>query len=95
MTDQVPVPLSDDDLVALHARLERLDRGGKSWAKATLRLIEKYPGVNSTALARQAGVDRADFKGNLRTLRDLGVTEGIGTGYRLSPVGLALLRSMG
>ena len=35
--------LSDDDIIALRTRLDRLDRsGGKPWTRTTLQLIEKY-----------------------------------------------------
>mgnify|MGYP001293068475 CR=1 FL=1 len=84
--------LTDEDVSALKARLDRLDRQGKPWTATTLRLIDKYPGVVSTALARQAGWERQPFKLNVRKLKELGLTESLGTGYRLSPRGVALLQ---
>jgi hypothetical protein len=63
------------------------------WTRATLRLIEKYPGVVSTALARQTGQERPVFKVNVRKLKELGLTESLDVGYRLSPRGTALLRT--
>jgi hypothetical protein len=87
--------LTDDDIAALRARLERLDRsGGKPWTRTTLQLIEKYPGVVSTALARHTGQDRPDFKINVRKLKEMGLTESLQVGYRLSPRGEALLRAI-
>lgn len=86
--------LSADDIAALRARLDRLDRHGKPWTRTTLQLIEKYPGVVSTALARHAGQDRPDFKLNVRKLKEMGLTESLQVGYRLSPRGEALLRAM-
>ena len=87
--------LSDDDIAALRARLDRLDRaGGKPWTRTTLRLIEKYPGVVSTALARHTGQERPAFKINVRKLKEMGLTESLEIGYRLSPRGEALLRSL-
>lgn len=84
--------LDDDAIEALRARLQRLDRHGTPWTLTTLRLIEKYPGVVSTALARRAGWERQPFKVNVRKLKELGLTESLGTGYRLSPRGAALLQ---
>ena len=87
--------LTDDDIAALRTRLDRLDRGaGGPWTRATLRLIEKYPGVVSTALARQTGQERPVFKLNVRKLKEMGLTESLDVGYRLSPRGEALLRAI-
>jgi len=88
--------LTDDDLAALKTRLDRLDARSPSgpWTRTTLRLIEKYPGVVSTALARHAKQDRPAFKINVLKLKEMGLTESLDIGYRLSPRGEALLRSM-
>ena len=87
--------LTDADIAALRARLDRLDRHGpKPWTDATLQLIEKYPGVVSTALARHTGQERPDFKLNVRKLKELGLTESLKVGYQLSPRGEALLRAI-
>jgi len=86
--------LTPDELAAIRARLDRLDRGG-AWTRSTLRLIERYPGVVSTALARNAGMDRAAFKLDVRKLKELGLTESLDIGYRLSPRGEAVLRALG
>lgn len=86
-------PATIDDL---RARLERMDRrSGTSWTRQTLRLIERYPGIVSTALARQAGKERAVFKTDVRKLKELGLTESLDVGYRLSARGEAVLRSLG
>lgn len=89
--------LSDDELMALRVRLDRLDARAPSgpWTRTTLRLIEKYPGVVSTALARHAQQERPAFKINVRKLKEMGLTESLEIGYRLSPRGEALLRSLG
>jgi hypothetical protein len=88
--------LTDDEIAALKARLDRLDARSAAgqWTRTTLRLIEKYPGVVSTALARHARQDRPAFKVNVRKLKEMGLTESLDIGYRLSPRGEALLRSM-
>jgi hypothetical protein len=85
-------PPGDDELMALRARVERLDRQGPPWTATTLRLIDKYPGVLTSALARRAGWQLQPFKANLRKLKELGLTESLGTGYQLSPTGVALLQ---
>ena len=85
---------SPEDLTAVIATLSRLDRNGP-WTRQTLQMIERYPGIVSTTLARHAGQDRPAFKLNVRKLKELGLTESLDVGYRLSPRGEAVLRSMG
>ena len=85
---------SPEDLTAVIAKLSRLDRNG-AWTRQTLQLIERYPGIVSTTLARHAGQDRPAFKLNVRKLKELGLTESLDVGYRLSPRGEAVLRSLG
>jgi hypothetical protein len=75
------------------ARLSRLDRNG-AWTRKTLQLIERYPGIVSTTLARHAGQERPAFKLNVRKLKELGLTESLDVGYRLSPRGEAVLREL-
>jgi Mn-dependent DtxR family transcriptional regulator len=56
-----------------------------------LQLIAWHPGVVSTELARQMKMDRPAFKINVRKLKELGLTESLEIGYRLSPLGEAFL----
>lgn len=87
--------LTDDDIATLRTKLDRLDRHApKPWTRTTLQLIEKYPGVVSTALARHTGQERPDFKINVRKLKEMGLTESLKVGYQLSPRGEALLRAI-
>ncbi|MFF0817344.1 hypothetical protein ACFYVR_19605 [Rhodococcus sp. NPDC003318] len=82
--------LTDDDLEALRRRLARMDANG-AWTEATLRLIAERPAVVSTELAPVVGLDRPTFKQRVRRLKELGLTESLDVGYRISPRGRALL----
>ena len=84
---------SSEDLTDVTARLSRLDRNG-AWTRQTLQLIERYPGIVSTTLARHANQERPAFKLNVRKLKELGLTESLEVGYRLSPRGEAVLRNL-
>ena len=87
--------LDEATMADLRARLDRLDRRApKPWTRQTLRLIEKYPGIVSTALARHADRERMAFKTDVRKLKELGLTESLEVGYRLSPRGEAVLRAL-
>jgi hypothetical protein len=84
---------SPEELAAVMSRLSRLDRNG-AWTHTTLQLIERYPGIVSTTLAKHADQDRPAFKLNVRKLKELGLTESLDVGYRLSPRGEAVLRAL-
>jgi predicted transcriptional regulator len=60
-----------------------------------LRAIDERPGVVSTLLAEQVGLDRPALKLNVRKLKALGLTESLEVGYRLSPRGAAALAALG
>jgi hypothetical protein len=87
--------LDDGRRASIEARLDRLDRASKSgpWTRKTLHLIGTNPGVVSTRLAEEMGTDRPAFKINVRKLKELGLTESLEIGYRLSPLGEAFTGS--
>jgi hypothetical protein len=88
--------LAAADVLALSARLERMDRAAEQpWTHSTLRQIQRQPGVVSTELAAEAGKERRRYKLRVRRLKALGLTESLERGYRLSPRGQAYLESLG
>lgn len=89
--------LSGEEVAGLRARLDRLDRAARDgpWTVATLRLIGERPGVRAADLAAAAGRERHPFKTDVRKLKELGLTESLEVGYRLSPRGRALLERLG
>jgi hypothetical protein len=74
---------------ALHARVERMG----PWAIEYLRLIAANPGVRAPDLAAGLGMETKAFKLRVRRLKELGLTESLRVGYRLSPRGEAFLRA--
>lgn len=89
-------PPSDGEVETLKALLARLDRAGSPWTLDTLRLIERFPGVHTAALARRSGERPAEINSRLRRLSDAGLlTRGDGLGHVLTPTGVALLQSLG
>jgi hypothetical protein len=85
--------LNPERLAKLEARLTRLDRASSTgaWTLKTLQLIASHPGVVSTVLARRMKMERPAFKINVRKLKEMGLTESLDVGYRLSPLGEAFL----
>ena len=77
----------------LTARLARFDAASRCgpWTTRVLRLIGERPGTRAADLAGLVGRDRLSFKADVRKLKDLGLTESLEVGYRLSPRGRAVL----
>lgn len=98
--DRIALRADDDisatDAAGLRTRLDRLDAAATAgpWTRDTLRLIAGRPAVVSTELAATMGRERAAFKTDVRKLKNLGLTESLDIGYRLSARGLALLRAL-
>jgi hypothetical protein len=85
--------LDEPQLAEIDRRLDRLDRAGKygPWTRQTLRLIADHPSRRAGDLAEMVGRERAPFKLDVRKLKNLGLTESLEVGYRLSPRGRAYL----
>jgi GNAT superfamily N-acetyltransferase len=66
--------------------LDRRSRGPK-WTDTYLRLVTAHTGVAAADLAGMARVDKALLKRRMRRLKELGLTESLDVGYRLSPRG--------
>jgi hypothetical protein len=88
--------LSDDDWEQLTARLARLDKASRHgpWTLAVLQLIAERPEVRAADLAASIDRERDDFKLDVRKLKELGLTESLEKGYRLSPRGRAVLERL-
>ncbi|GAA4816403.1 hypothetical protein ACFQ0K_07940 [Nocardioides caeni] len=84
---------SADELATLVAGLDRLDAASPigPWTRETLRTIDRHPEVRAPELADGVGRPTAEFKRDVRKLKERGLTESLAIGYRLSPRGEALL----
>jgi hypothetical protein len=87
--------LTTDDVVAIDERLARFDRASRHgpWTRTTLELIAAHPATRAPDLAASVGRETAPFKTDVRKLKELGLTESLLVGYRLSPRGEAYLRA--
>jgi len=82
-----------DELAMIAAALDRLDRASSiaPWTRSTLDLVDRHPGVRASDLAASGGRETAKFKRDVRKLKELGLTESLDIGYRLSPRGEAVV----
>jgi hypothetical protein len=83
--------LDDEERAAIDARLARLDAASRHgpWTATVLDLIERRPATRAPDLAAELGRETAPFKADVRKLKELGLTESLERGYRLSPRGRA------
>ncbi|MCO4773165.1 MAG: CehA/McbA family metallohydrolase [Deltaproteobacteria bacterium] len=86
--------LSEEELATLTAKLARKDRGSEPWTKRYLRAIADQPGTRAVDIATELGLDKPTFKRRVRQLKELGLTESLKIGYRLSPRGVTLLKHL-
>lgn len=85
--------LTDTEIDAIAARLDRLDRASRHgpWTRATLQLVADHPGRRAPDLAEMVGRETKPFKLDVRKLKNLGLTRSLRIGYELSPRGAAYL----
>jgi hypothetical protein len=87
--------LNEEERAAIDARLARLDAASRHgpWTAKVLELIARRPATRAPELAAELGRETAPFKADVRKLKELGLTESLERGYRLSPRGRAYMGS--
>jgi hypothetical protein len=84
--------ISKAERAKLDARLARMDQArGEPWTRRVLELIDARPETVAEDLAASLGMEKLPFKRDVRKLKELGLTESLLVGYRLSPRGRAYL----
>jgi len=83
--------ISAGERAEIDARLARLDAASRHgpWTRKVLALIAEQPGTRAPDLAASLGRETVPFKADVRKLKELGLTESLQIGYRLSPRGRA------
>ena len=86
----------EPEMTRILDRLRRSDGRSSTgaWTRKALELIRDRPAVRAGDLASTAGLARADFKIRVRRLKEMGLTESLRVGYRLSPRGESVLERM-
>jgi hypothetical protein len=85
------------EIAQLSERLDRLDRASRHgpWTRETLALIAQRSSVRAADLAAAVDREKQPFKRDVRKLKELGLTESLEVGYRLSPRGRAVMEALG
>lgn len=93
LRERVP---DDDELARIRHRLDSLDRASRhgEWTGPTLALIAEHPATRAADLAAIMGLEKQPFKNDVRKLKELGLTESLEIGYRLSPRGRTVLDNL-
>ena len=86
-------PHTQREIAEIRDRLRRLDAASRlgPWTRPVLAAIARHPKVAAQTLATMLGYERDWLKGNVRKLKNLGLTESHHPGYTLSPRGKSML----
>lgn len=85
-----------EEIESIRQRLERLDRSSRHgpWTHGVLQAIADHPSTPAVDLAASFGREKMPFKLDVRKLKELGLTESLRPGYRLSPRGRIVLAAL-
>lgn len=88
--------LGVDELASLHDRLAALDGNSRTgpWTFKTLHLIGEHDGRTADEIAECLGIEKLTVKRKIRQLKELGLTESLPSGYRLSERGRAVRKGL-
>lgn len=88
--------VTDDEWPELRRKLDRLDAHGihGPWVVQFLSVVSANPGILAAILARSLGLQLKWFKDHMRKLKELGLTESLEIGYRISPRGETVLKRL-
>ena len=87
--------LDAEERAVVEKRLARMDAASEDgpWTRKYLELIAERPAQRAPELAELMGLTTKPFKTRVRRLKELGLTESLPVGYRLSPRGESYLRA--
>jgi hypothetical protein len=86
---------SDIEWREIRARFAGWEKSAPNYFPEILRNIGERPAIAAAMLATALGVEKLKFKQDVRKLKELGLTESLDVGYRLSPRGEVVLRWLG
>ncbi len=86
------VDLNGEGWAEIDRKLARFDdSAGMAWTRPVLQLIAARDGTTAAELSAAIGMEKLKLKARIRKLKELGLTESLDVGYRLSGRGRAFL----
>lgn len=81
--------ISDEQISRINEALVALDRRDRtgSWTRRALQMIGEKDGCTAGELAAELDIEKMALKRRIRQLKELGLTQSLQTGYRLSARG--------
>ncbi len=86
--------VSEEEWLGLRRGFQRWETSAPGYFPAILKTIGERPAVAAAVLAQSLGVEKLKFKQDVRKLKELGLTESLEVGYRLSPRGVAVVERL-
>jgi hypothetical protein len=83
---------TDAEWKAIEERFARWERDAPGYFPTILLAIAERPEVAAVELAASVNAEKPKFKQDVRKLKELGLTESLDVGYRLSPRGETVLK---
>lgn len=85
--------LGSTEMAEVQSKLDQMDArsDGGPWTSAYLQKIADNPARLAEELAHELGMEKHPFKARVRRLKEMGLTESLEVGYRLSPRGKTVL----
>lgn len=83
------------EMAELERHFARWEKARPGYFPAILKAIGDHPEMPAAVLAECLKVEKLRFKQDVRKLKELGLTESLATGYRLSARGEAAIRRLG
>jgi len=83
---------TDGEWKMIEARFTRWERDAPGYFPAILSAIAERPEIAAAELADDLKTEKLKFKQDVRKLKELGLTESLDVGYRLSPRGETVLK---
>ncbi|WP_217809620.1 helix-turn-helix domain-containing protein [Paracoccus sp. J56] len=88
--------LDAEAVSALRDQLAALDKNSRTgpWTAEALRLIGERDGRTAGEIAEHLGIEKPSVKRKIRQLKELGLTESLPSGYRLSDRGRVICKAL-
>lgn len=87
---------TNEELQRTLSRLNAADRNSEQgpWTERVLEGIRRHPEIPAAELGEHLGLEKEWIKTHVRRLKNLGLTESLSPGYRITPRGRVVLAAM-